>query len=137
MFLGCQRIKKEKQKIKRQKCLGRGRVVCACGDWRDVRFRVRWSAGCWRSDFFSFTRERLEQNKVEWRRKLLVCCFLSGIFGEFFGFLRFVLFCGFFFRRFRRRIGGEFQGTSWEVSYRVEETLKEGFRCLLSSWTPS
>jgi hypothetical protein len=41
------------------------------------------------------------------------------------------------FRRFRRRIGGEFQGTSWEVSYRVEETLKEGFRCLLSSWTPS
>lgn len=39
------------------------------------------------------------------------------------------------FRRFRRRIGGEFEGTSWEVSYRVEETLKEGFRCLLSSWT--
>ncbi len=82
-------------------------------------------------------RERLKQNQVEWRRKLLVCCFLSGIFGEFFGFLRFVLFCGFFFRRFRRRIGGEFQGTSWEVSYCVEETLKEGFRCLLSSWTPS
>jgi hypothetical protein len=41
------------------------------------------------------------------------------------------------FRRFRRRIGGEFEGTSWEVSYRVEETSKEGFRCLLSSWTPS
>jgi hypothetical protein len=80
----------------------------------------------------------------DWSRKRLSgegSCFLLFLgvnFWEvFFGFLRFVLFCGFFFRRFRRRIGGEFEGTSWEVSYRVEETLKEGFRCLLSSWTPS
>ncbi len=29
-------------------------------------------------------RERLEQKKVEWRRKLLVCCFLGGIFWDFF-----------------------------------------------------
>lgn len=69
--------------------------------------------------------------------RLFFFFFEGNFLGVFFGFLRFVLFCGFFFRRFRRRIGGEFEGTSWEVSYRVEETSKEGFRCLLSSWTPS
>ncbi len=33
-------------------------------------------------------RERLEQKKVEWRRKLLVCCFLRGIFLGVFLFLK-------------------------------------------------